>query len=174
MFIAGCEMVMSQRRELEWRKLITDIKTVFSGPVSYNTDKYQEEHVSWWDQVDVISSSGYYPIEDWDKELDRIEAVVKKFNKPFFFAEAGCMSTKGSCLVPNDWNVKGEISLEEQAQWYEEMFKKSLKREWVSGFGLWDWAWRLYHTKDGDKDYGYDLYAKPAEEVVKKYYSEII
>lgn len=171
MFIAGCEMVMSQRRETEWRKLISDIKTVYTGPVSYNTDKYQEEHVSWWDCVDIISSSGYYPIDDWNKELDRIEAVVKKFNKPFFFAEAGCMSTKGSSLVPNDWNVKGETSLEEQAAWYEEMFEKSLKRDWVSGFGLWDWAWRLYYKEDADKDKGYDLYAKSAESVVKKYYT---
>lgn len=174
MFIAGCEMVMSQRREVEWRKLIADIKDVYSGPVSYNTDKYQEEHVSWWDCVDVISSSGYYPIGDWDKELDRIEAVVKKYNKPFFFAEAGCMSTKGSSLVPNDWNVKGDIALAEQADWYEEMFLKSLQRDWVSGFGLWDWAWRQYHIEDADKDLGYDLYGKPAEAVVKKYYTKIV
>jgi hypothetical protein len=66
MFIAGCEMVMTQRRDVEWRKLIADIKSVFTGPISYNTDKYQEEHVDWWDCVDVISSSGYYPITDWD------------------------------------------------------------------------------------------------------------
>lgn len=172
MFIAGCEMVMSERREAEWRKLISDIKEVFKGPVSYNTDKYQEEQVTWWDCVDVISSSGYYPLGDWDKELDRIEQVVKKFNKPFFFAEAGCMSTKGSFHVPNDWNVKGEVALEEQAQWYEEMFEKTSKRDWVLGFGLWDWAWRQYHIGDADKDRGYDLYGKPAEAVVKNYYSK--
>ena len=38
MFIAGCEMVMAERREAEWRKLIADIKKVYFGPVSYNTD----------------------------------------------------------------------------------------------------------------------------------------
>ena len=61
----------------------------YHGLVSYNTDKYQEDHVSWWDCVDVISSSGYYPIDQWEQELDRIEKVVQKFKKPFFFAEAG-------------------------------------------------------------------------------------
>ena len=171
MFIAGCEMVMSQRREVEWRKLIADIKSVYPGLVSYNTDKYQEENVTWWDCVDVISSSGYYPLPDWDKELDRIEAVVKKFNKPFFFAEAGCMSVTGSSNVPNDWSCKGEINLKEQAEWYKEMFDKTSKRDWVSGFGLWDWAWRQYHVDDADKNYGYDLFGKPAEAVVKKYYT---
>ena len=86
MFIAGCEMVQTERRETEWRQLIADIRTVYSGPVSYNTDKYQEDHVKWWDAVDVISSSGYYPLGDWENQLDRIEKVVKHFDKPFFFA----------------------------------------------------------------------------------------
>ena len=91
LFIAGCEMVMTEIREKEWRKLIADIREVFHGPVSYNTYKYQEGHVNWWDAVDVISSSGYYPADNWENQLDRIEAVVKKFDRPFFFAEAGCM-----------------------------------------------------------------------------------
>ena len=56
MFIAGCEMVMTEHREKEWRKLISDIKEVYHGLVSYNTDKYQEDRVTWWDAVDVISS----------------------------------------------------------------------------------------------------------------------
>ncbi len=34
------------------------------------TDKYQENNVTWWDCVDVISSSGYYPIDDWDRQLE--------------------------------------------------------------------------------------------------------
>lgn len=88
MFIAGCEMVMAERRENEWRKLISDIRGVYHGIVSYNTDKYQEDNVKWWDCVDVISSSGYYPLSDWEKELDRIEKVVKKFNKPFFLCRS--------------------------------------------------------------------------------------
>ena len=71
LFIAGCEMVMTEIREKEWRKLIADIREVFHGPVSYNTDKYQEGHVNWWDAVDVISSSGYYPADDWGNQLDR-------------------------------------------------------------------------------------------------------
>lgn len=173
MFIAGCEMVMSERRSDEWRKLIADIKTVYSGPVSYNTDKYQEDNVSWWDCVDVISSSGYYPLKDWEQELDRIETVVKKFDKPFFFAECGCMSTEGSSKVPNDWSVRGEVSLQEQADWYTAMFTACQKRDWVEGFCLWDWAWKQYPECKADSHGGYDIYLKPAEKIVKEYYDSI-
>lgn len=173
MFIAGCEMVMSDRRDGEWRKLIADIRTVYDGPVSYNCDKYQEDNVSWWDCLDVISSSGYYPVGDWEKELDRIEAVVRKYKKPFFFAECGCMSSQGSSQIPNDWERKGPVNLSEQADWYTAMFEACKKRDWVNGFSLWDWAWKQYPEEEAADNNGYDIYAKPAEDVVKKYYFDL-
>lgn len=170
MFLPGCEMVMSERREKEWRQLIGDIRTEYDGLVSYNTDKYQEDNVTWWDCVDVISSSGYYPINDWNSQLDRIERVVKKFKKPFFFAEAGCMSSKGSANVPNDWSLKGELSLEEQADWYREMFRTAGTRDFVQGFCLWDWTWKQRSLQAAAKDRGYDFYGKPAESVIREFY----
>lgn len=171
MFIAGCEMVQSERREAEWRQLIADIRRVYSGTVSYNTDKYQEHNVKWWDAVDVISSSGYYPINDWERQLDRIEAVVKKFGKPFFFAECGCMSVKDANLVPNDWSVRGDIDLQGQADWYAEMFRACEKREWVGGFAIWDWSGRQYPLQKADTHGGYETYGKPAEKVISDFYA---
>ena len=52
LFIAGCEMVQTERREAEWRKVIAAIRRKYDRPVSYNTDKYQEHNVKWWDAVD--------------------------------------------------------------------------------------------------------------------------
>lgn len=173
MHIAGCEMVMAEHREAEWRKLIADIRSEFDGLVSYNTDKYQEHNVKWWDAVDVISSSGYYPLEDWENQLDRIEAVVKKFQKPFFFAEVGCMSIVDSNKVPNDWTVQGEADAKGQADWYEAMFQACLKREWVKGMAFWSWSSHLYTKNDALKRKDYEIYAKPAEKIVKKYFDSI-
>lgn len=138
--------------------------------MSYNTDKYQEHNIKWWDCVDVISSSGYYPLADWEKELDRIEKVVKKFNKPFFFAEAGCMSTEGSMHVPNDWTVQGTAAPEEQALWYETMMQACEKRDWVKGMAFWSWTDKLYRSSTALQRLDYEIYAKPAQEVVNKFY----
>mgnify|MGYP002511691337 CR=1 FL=1 len=173
MHIAGCEMVMSERREAQWRQVISDIRREYNGLVSYNTDKYQEHNVSWWDCVDVISSSGYYPICDWENQLNRIETVVKKFKKPFFFAESGCMSVEGSANVPNDWSVRGKVDLTGQADWYETMFQSCLKREWVGGFALWSWTDQLYPQSSASARGDYELFGKPAEEVVYNYYFSI-
>lgn len=170
MFLPGCEMVMAERRETEWRRLIGDIRTVYRGSVSYNTDKYQEDRVTWWDCVDIISSSGYYPMDDWDRQLDRIERVAEKYGKPFFFAETGCMSTTGSSKVPNDWSVRGELALEEQADWYREMFRTAGNRAFVKGFCLWDWSWCQLSLQEAARNEGYNIYGKPAEAVVREFY----
>lgn len=173
MFIVGCEMVQSERRSAEWREVITAVREVYSGLVSYNTDKYQEGHVTWWDAVDVISSSGYYPIGDWEAQLDRIEQEIAPYKKPFFFAEAGCPSRIGSAQVPNDWGLEGEVSAEEQERFYEAMFRHASQREWVRGFGLWDWSANLYQEKNALTDDGYGVYGKPAERVIRRFYERL-
>lgn len=170
MFLPGCEMVMSEHREGEWRKLIADIRTEYHGMISYNTDKYQEHRVKWWDAVDVISSSGYYPIDDWEHQLDRIETVVKHYQKPFFFAEAGCMSVTGSSYVPNNWEIQGNAAPGEQAEWYETMFAACVKRDWVRGMALWSWGGELYPRERALARRDYEIYAKPAEQVVASWY----
>ena len=171
MFVVGCEMVQAQRKEQEFRTLVSKVKEVYKGLVTYNTDKYQEDEVKWWDAVDVISSSGYYPINDWDNQLKRIQKVVEKYNKPFFFIEAGCPSRVGSSLRPNDWELQGGPSIEEQAKYYEVMFEKTKDILWVQGFGLWDWQSSLYDEEKAKDDNGYGVYAKPAEKIIKEFYN---
>lgn len=171
MFIAGCEMVMTEHRETEWRKLIADIRIVYSGLVSYNTDKYQEHNVKWWDCVDVISSSGYYPADDWERQLDRISRVVEKFGKTFFFAESGCMSTAGSADIPNNWELEGNVDLEEQAYWYEKMFEAVKKRSWVQGVALWSWDGALYPPAEAENHRYYEFYEKPSEKIVRRFFT---
>lgn len=171
MFMPGCEMVMADHRDADWRKLIADIREVYSGLVGYNCDKYQEDHVTWWDCVDVIASSGYYPLGDWEKQLDRIEKVVEKFQKPFFFSELGCMAVQGAAQRPNDWSYNGAYDPDGQTAWYEDMFRAALKRPWVGGFAFWDWA-GIPCTPD-TPGHTYHLEGTKAAELVKEAYDAI-
>lgn len=173
MHIAGCEMVQTEHRQQEWRKLVADIRREYTGLVSYNTDKYQEGHVAWWDAVDVISSSGYYPLNDWENQLDRIEKVVRQYKKPFFFAEAGCMSVKDSCFVPNNWELAGEPDAAGQADWYRAMFDACKSRDWVKGFAMWSWGSRLYPENEACLRGDYEIFAKPAEQVIREAYADL-
>ncbi|MRN55959.1 glycoside hydrolase family 113 [Paenibacillus monticola] len=171
MFCIGCELVQADRRAEEWRTLIAEVRKIYSGTITYNCDKYQEDNVTWWDALDVISSSGYYPEQDWEAQLDRIEAVVKSHDKPFFFMEAGCPSRIGSAAIPNDWGLKGEPSEEEQNRFYEVMFSSCEAREWVQGFMLWDWPARLYPIEEATHNDDYCMYGKQAATLIKEYFT---
>ncbi|AYF99486.1 1,4-beta-xylanase [Protaetiibacter intestinalis] len=162
MLCVGCEMVRADGQEAHWRALIAAVREVYSGLVTYNCDKYQEDRLSWWDAVDVISSSGYYPIDSWQAQLDRIEPVVAASGKPFFFMEAGCPSRTGSAQLPNDWNLPGEPSGEEQLRYYETMFAAVEARPWVRGLMLWDWPAHLYAEGAAAGNDDYCPYGKPA------------
>lgn len=171
MLCIGCEMVQTDRREDEWRSLIAQVRGVYDGLITYNCDKYQEDHVGWWDAVDVISSSGYYPVDDWENQLDRIEPVVAAHDKPFFFMEAGCPSRAGSPAIPNDWNLPGEPSQQAQVDWYDAAFTACARRDWVRGFMLWDWPAKLYDEADAATDADYNVFGKAAEPVIKAAYA---
>ena len=111
-----------------------------------------------------------FQLNDHNKISKQYSEVVKKYDKPFFFAEAGCKSTKGSLNVPNDWTLAGEPAADEQAKWYDTMFKACDRRDFVEGFFLWDWSIKLYPSGNALSDKGYNIYAKPAEEVVRNFY----
>lgn len=170
MLVIGCELVNSDRREAQWRETISQIRQHYNGLLTYNCDKYQENNLTWWDAVDVISSSGYYPIDKWEQELDRIEQVVNHYQKPFFFCEVGCPSREGSQCLPNDWSFSGEVSMIAQSRWFEKMFTACDKRNWIQGFGIWDWKARLYSREMALKDDDYGVYGKPAAAIIREFY----
>lgn len=79
------------------------------------------------EMLGVSVGHAYKLIDQWEQELDRIEKTVLKYRKPFFFAEARCMSRKGSGMIPNNWELQGELRLEEQCEWYRAMFEACKK-----------------------------------------------
>lgn len=173
MLSVGCEMVRTDGRDAEWRALIAAVREVYPGLVTYNCDKYQEDRLTWWDAVDVISSSGYYPTGTWEKHLDRIETVVERECKPFVFLEAGCPSRDTSPALPNDWALDGAPSGQAQADYLAEMFEACARRPWVQGFFLWDWPAELYAPEDAVSNTDYCMYAKPGADVVRDAYASM-
>ncbi|WP_110932093.1 glycoside hydrolase family 113 [Paenibacillus bouchesdurhonensis] len=171
MLCIGCEMVQTDRRENEWRQLIAEVRKIYTGLITYNCDKYQEDNVGWWDALDIISSSGYYPANDWESQLNRIEKVVQTYGKPFFFMEAGCPSRSGSAAIPNDWTLVGTADQDEQVKFYEAMFQACDSRDWIQGFMLWDWPAKLYAREEAATEDGYCVYGKKAESVIFDYYT---
>ena len=170
MLCIGCETVGTDHREKEWRELAALVRERYHGPITYNCDKYQESNITWWDAMDVISSSGYYPIDALDENFRRIQAVSEKFGRPFMFMECGCPSRGGSEYRPNDWRFGNGIDCEAQRAWYEKFCEKLLEYPFVRGTGWWDWSGtRLYPEAAGPDNDGYCTYGKPAGEELRKF-----
>ena len=163
--ILGCEMTQTERREADWRALIAAVRRVYTGTLTYNCDKYGEDHLPFWDALDAICSSGYYPLGDLPRQMDRIESVVRRYGKPFFFAEAGCMRIAGSAQMPNDWTLQGEPDDAEQDRWYRALFAAVQNRPWFGGMALWDWP------LDSAHDSAYSFCHAPAVKTIHEYFT---
>ncbi len=170
MFCIGCEMVGTDHREQEWRHLISNVRSTYTGLLTYNCDKYQEDHVRWWDALDLISSSGYYPVDDLPRQFERIQQVAERERKPFMFMECGCPSRIGSENRPNDWRFGKGISLAAQEKWYRAFTETLDQYPFVCGTGWWDWsATRLYPEYAGEDNNGYCTWGKPANQIIREF-----
>ena len=165
-------MVMAQHREQDWRNLFATVRNHFHGLLSLNVDKYQEDRIPYWDALDVISSSGYYPTGSWPAELARIQAVVEKYRKPFFFAECGCPCRRGSEKRPNDWTTREPFDLDTQTRYYEEMLNAGREASWIGGYAGWAWSCDTGEKlADGTDDYG--VAGRDAAAVIRSFYDKI-
>ncbi len=174
MLCIGCEMVGTDHRGQEWRELIRQVRLRYHGLITYNCDKYQEDRVTWWDAVDVISSSGYYPIGEIRQNFERIRSVALRFDKPFMFMECGCPSRENAEDRPNDIRYGGKVCMEAQARWYRAFLRQVADFPFIRGVGWWDWpATRLYPEYAGVDDGGYCTYGKPANSILREFSREL-
>jgi hypothetical protein len=198
MFCIGCEMVSAEDAESYWRAMIAEIRKNYKGPLVYNTNHGREGKISWWDAVDVIGISAYYPVgtsniaaalaedmnnidnkssvkqmkKNWEPIRRNLRELAIKWNRPILFAEIGVRSTKGSSAVPweyyNDWPYDAD----EQARYYQAALETFWDEPWFAGFAWWAWHSHLYHKEHAAGDRSFCPYGKPAEQIVKDWYSK--
>jgi hypothetical protein len=159
MLLVGCELVSCERKTTYWKHLIASVRKYYRGLVSYNADKYDEENVNYWEDCDAISSSAYYPEATLNENLDRVQIICDKFDKPYFMAEAGCPTRMGSEKIPNDWTHQGSYSEETQYNYFQSLFDSINKHPFVRGFFIWDYTPSDFLL---NKDDGYSLHDKKA------------
>jgi len=176
----GCEMTGTEHKEAYWRELIAKIRAVYSGKLVYNTNHDKEESVPWWDGLDYIGISAYYPVgnvketavKKWEEIKQNLNRLSDKIGKKYIFMEIGCRSALGCADMPWDFlHHEYPYSEEEQADFYDTCLEVFENEPRFAGAYWWDWSTFIYDTREeAKKDLGFNIHLKKAEEVIKKRY----
>ncbi len=187
MFCIGTEINKSvTRREKYWRELISDIRKVYKGKLTYSANWDQFENTGIWKELDFIGISSYFPLSDaknptvgllvkeWKPIVRRLKIYSEKQKKKILFTEYGYMSVDG--CAGKAWEIekmKDELNINHYAQSnaYDALWT-ALNAEdfWVGGF-LWKWfPDGMGHEGYPEKDYSPQ--DKPAEKVIKKWFNQ--
>lgn len=185
MLCIGCEMIGTEHRQYDWLYLIEQVRRVYSGKIVYNANHDREDAESWFDELDYIGTSAYYPVgqngineqamrDEWQKIKWRLDAIAESRNKQYIFMEIGCRSATGNSVEPWDFSDKfNEFNDHEQALYYStcmDVFKNEPK---FAGVFWWDWPTVLPSQEFTKKDLTYSIYNKEAERTLNKIYRGI-
>ncbi len=101
LFAVGIEYESTMHREADWRRIIREVRAVYSGRLTYAANWDGLEKVRFWDAVDLIGVHAYFPISSeaapsretvvagWIGHLRSLEALAERHGKPILFAEIG-------------------------------------------------------------------------------------
>ncbi|SFL53461.1 hypothetical protein SAMN04487943_102103 [Gracilibacillus orientalis] len=185
MFCIGCEMINTEFQVDRWRLVIEQVRRLYQGPIIYNANHGKEEGVEWFDAVDFIGTSAYYPVakapgdsvenmvKKWEQISIKLEKLSQQYNKQIIFMEIGCRSAIGCATMPWDFeHTHLPFNEDEQANFYESVFQVFWDKPWFAGFFWWDWKTELYPIEEAKKDLDFDIYGKKAEQIVRQWYNK--
>lgn len=180
-FAVGVELSGTEDQESRWRTTIDGVRDRFSGPITYAANHSGDEtSLTWWDAVDLIGVDAYYPLAGdntptaaelaaaWQPVVATLADLSADWGKPIIFTEVGYRSIDGAGQHPWDWQIDGTVDLAEQALLYEALLTAVFDEPWFAGAYMWDWNADPY--QGGPCDTGYEIYDKPAENVLRGWY----
>jgi hypothetical protein len=182
MFSVGCELGTTAVHADEWRRIVTEVRAVYSGPLTYADNQVESDPnaVTWWDAVDDIGQDAYptltqnvHPTVDdlcagWEPFRQKLQQLSEKWGKPLLLTEIGARSILGGAQNPWDWQRQGPVDLVVQSNFYEAALRMCAGQSWLAGM-FW-WQWSPDPADGGPTDTGYSPHGKPAEDVLRSWY----
>jgi hypothetical protein len=182
LFCVGAELVNTTGQSSSWTDIIQDIRTHYTGPLTYGANPGEETNINWWDALDYIGIDAYYPLTDqndptqeelntaWSSRADAIETWRNNNwpNMQIIFTEVGYRSIDGVNKAPWLRPSPFYLDLQEQADCYDALMSQCEQRKWWSGV-FW-WNWEVDPNFGGPNNAYYTPHNKPAEAVLANYY----
>ncbi len=195
---ANCEMygIDSEidsfvNKHREWREVLDVARTEFDGPVTSSHTRHvdflkeleSEDH--WFRDLDVLGTSYYHrsadehgvTVEQRMRYMEPIREtyreIARRLGKPIMFGEVGCTSSYAGGMQPWGWSGQGGYEPSEQATFLEAVLGLFWDEPWWAGMYWWKWDEnndRPQFKDDPSGDKGFEIYGKPAGDVMKQWF----
>jgi len=178
----------------DWTDLISAVRQVYHGELTYAAATDEASKVSFWDQLDTIGVNTYPPLTssesptvqdlvhawtevpinpyyaaafDNKSPVDFLHSLSEQYGKPVLMTEVGYRSIDGTAINPGAWNTSGTSDPTAQADAYNAFFQVWTAQggSWLKGVEFWQWDLSNQYS-----DTGYSVMSKPAEAVVSQYF----
>ncbi|MFO7824043.1 MAG: hypothetical protein R6V72_08890 [Cyclobacterium sp.] len=180
----GTELEKTSERENDWREIITAVKEVYSGKLTYAANFTEYESVKFWDVLDYIGIQAYFPLsvgedptlnqlrQGWEKILPKLEKINHLYQKPILFTELGYCNTLDAADSPWVWPRERKnaiLSEEMQARCYTAFFESVWHQPWFQGVYFWKW---YPESRNASPDF--TPQNRLAEQVMQRYFLQPI
>jgi hypothetical protein len=160
-----------------WTRFIAEVRSVFSGLLTYSANWDEAEDVLFWDQLDLLGVNAFYPlapsndasfetyVEGATCIAENVGSLARILDMPVLFVEVGYTTRENAAVEPWLWpDGMSDVaySEEEQARALEASFRGFVPHEWFAGFFL----WRYYANLDDvsqEAIWGFSTHAKAGE-----------
>jgi hypothetical protein len=109
----GIEYERTMAFEAEWRRIISSVRKVYRGQITYAANWDGVDRVPFWDAVDLIGVQAYFPLADgaaptdrqlddgWKRVWEKLERLSKHHGgKKILFTEIGYARSKRAAVEP--------------------------------------------------------------------------
>ena len=170
-FVVGSELSSLEGYDEHWRALIGELRTRFSGTLTYSANWDHAHAVGFWGSLDEVGLTAYFPLvtghgeppssgvlaRAWKEPSRQIAALARGVGKPVLITEVGYASQQGAAETP--WNDASptQVDLALQQRLYGAFCDAFAEARITSGFYVWNWF-----GFGGPRDTGFTPRGKPA------------
>jgi hypothetical protein len=174
----GSELSTMDIHEQRWRLLISKVRKVYSGKLTYSANWDHYDKVPFFDALDYAGITGYFElakpgedptveqlVEAWRHHAIQILRWRHKVGKPLLLTEVGYLSQKNAAAWPWKEGADEPLDLELQRRCYEAVRRIWDKEPTLAGLYFWNWfGW------GGETSKEYTPRNKPAAQEVQKWF----
>lgn len=174
------------QRERYWRTLIASIREIYKGDLTYSANWDEFEKMPFWDALDIIGISSYFPINEdpqpsisklkkaWVPVKKKIDRLSQKHGKSVLFTEYGYLSVDG--CTGKTWILekkRNELPTNQKAQCNAliALYESFADEDWWAGCFYWKWypsGYGRHRSRAND----YTPQGKLAEDTIREWYGK--